>query len=59
MGRFKASSVIGKCGLCKAAGLTNHEVLRAATLHGAEAIGYAQDLGSLEAGKLADLLVLE
>jgi len=40
-------------------GLTNLEVLRAATLHGAEAIGYAQDLGSIEIGKLADLLVLE
>jgi imidazolonepropionase-like amidohydrolase len=39
-------------------GLTNHEVLRAATLQGAEAIGYAQDLGSLEPGKLADLIVL-
>jgi Tol biopolymer transport system component len=34
------------------------EVLRAATLHGAEAIGYAQDLGSIEPGKLADLVVL-
>jgi Tol biopolymer transport system component len=34
------------------------EVLRAATLHGAEAIGYAQDLGSIETGKLADLVVL-
>ncbi len=31
---------------------------RAATLHGAEAIGYAQDLGSIETGKLADLVVL-
>ena len=39
-------------------GLPPMDVLRAATLHGAEAIGYAQDLGSLEAGKLADLLVL-
>lgn len=39
-------------------GMTNHEVLRAATLHGAEAIGFAQDLGSVEAGKLADLVVL-
>ncbi len=39
-------------------GLTNQEVLRAATLHGAEALGYAQDLGSIEVGKLADLLVL-
>jgi Tol biopolymer transport system component len=34
------------------------EVIRAATLHGAEAIGYAQDLGSLETGKLADFVVL-
>ncbi len=40
-------------------GLTPHEVLRAATLHGAQAIGYAQDLGSLEPGKLADLVVLD
>ena len=39
-------------------GITNFEVLRAATLHGAEAIGYAQDLGSIEVGKLADLIVL-
>jgi predicted amidohydrolase len=39
-------------------GLSNHEVLRSATLFGAQAIGYDQDLGSLEPGKLADLLVL-
>jgi Tol biopolymer transport system component len=40
-------------------GMTGMEVLRAATLHGAEAIGYGQDLGSLEVGKFADLLVLD
>ena len=40
-------------------GLTPLEVLRCATLHGAEMIGYAQDLGSIEPGKLADLVVLE
>jgi hypothetical protein len=40
-------------------GLAPMDIIRAATLHGAEAIGYAQDLGSLEPGKLADLLVLE
>ena len=39
-------------------GLSNYEVLRAATIHGAEAIGYAQDLGSIEPGKFADLIVL-
>ncbi len=39
-------------------GMSNLEVLRSATLRGAEAIGYAQDLGSIEPGKLADLLVL-
>jgi hypothetical protein len=39
-------------------GMSNLEALRAATLNGAEAIGLAQDLGSLEPGKLADLVVL-
>lgn len=39
-------------------GMGNLEALRAATLNGAEAIGYAQDLGSIEPGKLADLVVL-
>ena len=42
-----------------ASGLTPMETLRAATLHGAEIIGLAQDLGSIEPGKLADLVVLD
>ena len=40
-------------------GMSNHDVLRAATVLGAEAIGFGTDLGTLEAGKLADLLVLD
>jgi Tol biopolymer transport system component len=40
-------------------GMTPHDALRAATLHGADAIGLAKDLGSLEVGKLADLQVLD
>jgi Tol biopolymer transport system component len=39
-------------------GASNMDVLRSATLQGAEAIGFAQDLGSIEPGKLADLVVL-
>ncbi len=40
-------------------GLTEHQTLRAVTLHGAEAIGLDADVGSIEAGKLADILVLD
>lgn len=40
-------------------GMTPAEVLRVATVNGAEAIGMTADLGSIEVGKLADLVVLD
>jgi imidazolonepropionase-like amidohydrolase len=40
-------------------GMTNLEALRAATLDGARYLGMDGDLGSIEKGKLADLVVLD
>ena len=40
-------------------GMKPHSALKAATIDSADAIGFAKDLGSLEVGKLADLIVLD
>ena len=45
--------------LLREAGFHPLEVIRAATLKGAEALGRAQDLGTIEVGKLADFVVVE
>lgn len=40
-------------------GMKPHDILRVATLYSADAIGFGNELGSLEKGKAADLLVLD
>lgn len=45
--------------LLQAVGLTPHEVIVAATQHAAYVCGHEDELGTLEAGKLADLIVVD
>ncbi|MBX2844204.1 MAG: amidohydrolase family protein [Flammeovirgaceae bacterium] len=45
--------------LLREAGFHPLEVIRAATLKGAEALGRDKDIGSIEIGKLADMIIVE
>ena len=45
--------------LLREAGFHPLEVIRAATLNGAEALGMDDEIGSIEVGKKADLVIIE
>ena len=57
-GVFFGSSLGEELELMVKAGFTETEALRAATLNPAEFLGFTDDLGTIEAGKLADLVLL-
>jgi len=58
-GTLHGPSVYREMELLSMAGMSPGEVLTASTRNAAEAMGRAGDLGTLEPGKLADLVVLE
>lgn len=58
-GNFPGWGVHWELWATQSGGISPHEGLRVGTLASAEAIGLGRQLGSLEPGKLADLLVLD
>jgi Tol biopolymer transport system component/imidazolonepropionase-like amidohydrolase len=58
-GEFQGLSFHWELWSLQSGGMSNLDALRAATLNGAEAMGLAQDLGSIETGKLADIVILD
>ena len=55
---FHGPSIFGELEAMQAAGLSAADILVMATRNGAQAMGRLKDFGTLEPGKLADLLVL-
>ena len=55
---FHGASIFGELEAMQAAGLSAADIVVIATRNGARAMGRSKDFGTLEAGKLADLLIL-
>lgn len=56
---LRLAALLGKAVAGDAAALDCHSALRMATLGGAEALGWQQRIGSLEAGKQADIIAID
>jgi imidazolonepropionase-like amidohydrolase len=59
IGTLHGPGIFREMDLMQAAGMTPLEVLRAATVSGAKALGMTDELGIVAPGRLADLVILE
>ncbi len=57
-GQLQGLGTVWEMWMLTQGGMTPWEALRAGTIDGADYIGYSQDLGSLEVGKRADLVIV-
>lgn len=58
IGTFHASSYMQELEAMKRAGLSNAEILKASTINAATGFGMGDKVGTIETGKMADLLLL-
>lgn len=58
-GEIKSAAMVGKVVANNAAALSAHRALAMATINGARALGRDHELGSLVAGKLADVIAVD
>jgi imidazolonepropionase-like amidohydrolase len=59
IGTLHASSYFTELKAMQAAGLSNRDIIRAATINAARGFGKDMDYGSIDKGKIADLLLLD